>query len=115
MSRQHRMLDFALGQLLNFNQLQSEPTTLTQFVDRHRELNLSKEDFEVFGNALVETFDAGLARENERHRMLGALEIVIWPGIFYMIQQCAAPALSSVRGQRRSPPDRHRRRDVRTG
>ena len=117
MSRQHRMLDFALGQLLNFNQLQSEPTTLTQFVDRHRELNLSKEDFEVFGNALVETFDAGLARENERHRMLAALEIVIWPGIFYMIQQCTAPALSSVRGQRRSHPDRdrHRRRDVRTG
>jgi serine/threonine protein kinase/hemoglobin-like flavoprotein len=90
MSRQHRMLDYAVGQLLNFNQLQSDPTPLTQFVDRHRRLGLSQRDFEIFGNVLMETFAAALAGEAEHDRMLAALEIVIWPGIDYMTSRCAA-------------------------
>jgi serine/threonine protein kinase len=90
MERQHRMLDYAIGQLLNFNQQQSEPSTLTQFVERHQQLGLSKDDFEKFGNALIESFDIGLARERKRQRMMAALEIVIWPGIYYMIQHCTS-------------------------
>jgi hemoglobin-like flavoprotein len=89
MNSQHRMLDYAVGQLLNFNQQQSEPSTLTQFVERHRQLGLSKDDFENFGNALLGTFDAALSHAGKRQRMLAALEIVIWPGIYYMIQHCA--------------------------
>jgi len=91
MNSQHRLLDYAVGQLLNFNQQQSEPSTLTQFVERHRQLGLSKDDFENFGNALLGTFDAALSHEGKRQRMLAALEIVIWPGIYYMIQHCAPP------------------------
>ena len=89
MNSQHRMLDYAVGQLFNFNQQQSEPSTLTQFVERHRQLGLSKDDFENFGNALLGTFDAALSHAGKRQRMLAALEIVIWPGIYYMIQHCA--------------------------
>lgn len=91
MSRQHAMLDYAVGQLLNFDQQQSEPTTLTQFVERHRGFGLSGDDFRTFGNALIETFDAGLTETRLRQRMMAALEIVIWPGIYYMIQQCVPP------------------------
>jgi serine/threonine protein kinase len=90
MSSQHRMLDYAVGQLFNFNQQQSEPTTLTQFIDRHEKLGLSKEDFESFGTALIESFDAGLTGDRIHERMMAALEIVIWPGIYYMIQRCVA-------------------------
>jgi serine/threonine protein kinase len=99
MSRQHQMLDEAVGQLLNFNQQQSEPTTLTKFVKRHTEFGLSKDDFEEFGNALIESFDAGLTQERGHERMMAALEIVIWPGIYYMIQQCTPT-------EARDPPSR---------
>lgn len=91
MSRQHAMLDYAVGQLLNFDQQQSEPTTLTQFVERHRGFGLSEDDFRTFGHVLIESFDAGLAETRLRQRMMAAIEIVIWPGIYYMIQQCVTP------------------------
>jgi serine/threonine protein kinase len=97
MSRQHQMLDYAVGQLLNFSQQQSEPTTLTQFVAAHGKLGLSKDDFEEFGNALIESFDAGLAKERRYSRMMAALEIVIWPGIYYMVQKCTPTAANGAR------------------
>ena len=89
MTRQHRMLDFALGQLLNYRQQQSEPTTLTAFVDAHSRLGLTTEDFKHFGEALIDTFDAELTGDLERQRTMAALEIVIWPGIYYLMQKCA--------------------------
>jgi hypothetical protein len=91
MTRQHQLLGFALGQLLNYSQQQSEPTTLTQFVETHRRLDLTAVDFEQFGEALVETFDSHLdgSDADERARTLAALEIVIWPGIDYLVQKCA--------------------------
>jgi hypothetical protein len=64
---------------------------LTQFINRHEKLGLSKEDFESFGTALIESFDAGLTGDRKHERMMAALEIVIWPGIYYMIQKCVAP------------------------
>jgi serine/threonine protein kinase len=90
MSRQYRMLNDAIGQLLNFRQQQCEPTTLTQFVSQHKNRGFSKHDFEEFGNALIESFDIGLAKAEGRQRMMAALEIVIWPGIYYMIEQCTS-------------------------
>jgi serine/threonine protein kinase len=92
MTRQHQMLDFALGQLLNYRQEQSEPTTLTQFVQRHSRLGLTEDDFEHFGEALIETFDYELKGDIEYQRTAAALEIVIWPGIHYLIQQCVPAA-----------------------
>jgi serine/threonine protein kinase len=84
----YQMLHHAIGQLLNFRKQQSEPTTLTQFVDKHGTRGLSKRDFEEFGVALIESFDASLANVEGHQRMMAALEIVIWPGILFMIQQC---------------------------
>ena len=94
MARQFGMLEHALGQLLNYNQQQEEPTTLTQFVQAHRRLGLSQEDFVHFGEALIKTFEAELPPNAARQRTMAALEIIIWPGIFYMMQQCgpAQPA-----------------------
>jgi hemoglobin-like flavoprotein len=97
MTRQHQMLDYAIGQLLNFNQQQSEPTTLSQFVARHKGFGLSRQEFETFGNVPVESFDAGLADDRQRRRMMAALEIVIWPGIYYLIQRCTPPEASASR------------------
>src|SRR5262249_46663052 len=55
MSRQHQMLDSALGQLLNYHRHQLEPTTLTSFVKAHKDLELKEEDFNHFGEALIKT------------------------------------------------------------
>lgn len=90
MTRQYAMLDFALGQLLNYSQQQSEPTTLSQFVDRHRRLGLTKDDFKHFGEALIEALDAELQQDKDSHRAMAALELVIWPGIYYLIDKCTA-------------------------
>jgi truncated hemoglobin YjbI len=90
MSRQHRMLDDAVAQLLNFRRQQFEPTTLTRLVATHKDRGLSKRDFEKFGEALIETFDASLAQTPNGQRMMAALEIVIWPGVDYMAQQCTS-------------------------
>ena len=84
-----RITDYAIGQLLNYNQQQDEPTTLTQFVEAHRLLRLSQEDFQHFGEALIRTFEIELPHNEMHQRTMAALEIVIWPGIFYMMQQCA--------------------------
>jgi hypothetical protein len=89
MAAQYRLLDDAIGQLLNFRQQQSEPTTLTKFVARHKRMGLSRPDFENFGHALIESFDAALAGVPKQQRMMAAIEIVVWPGIYYMISQCA--------------------------
>jgi hypothetical protein len=89
MTRQHKMLDFALGQLLNYTQEQSEPTTLTQFIASHARLGLDADDFRHFGEALIETFYAKLSKARERQWKMAALEIVIWPGIDYLAQKCA--------------------------
>ena len=91
MARQHKMLDFALGQMLNYSQQQSDPTTLSQFVELHAQLKLSADDFIHFGEALVETFDVELKCAPERYRAMAALEIIIWPAIHYLIQKCVEP------------------------
>jgi hypothetical protein len=88
MTRQHEMLNFALGQLLIYTQQQSEPTTLTQFVESHKRLGLSADDFQHFGEALIETFYAKLSKARDRQWKMAALEIVIWPGIDYLVQKC---------------------------
>jgi serine/threonine protein kinase len=88
MGRQHIMLHFALGQLLNYNQQQSEPTTLSQFVGRHSQLQLTEQDFKHFGEALIETFDSKLRNDDDRDGIVAALEIVVWPGIYYLMQKC---------------------------
>ena len=88
MTRQHQMLHFALGQLLNFSQKQAEPTTLSQFVEQHARFGLTADDFVQFGEALVDTFAAELASDPECHRTMAAFEIIIWPGIDYLIQNC---------------------------
>jgi serine/threonine protein kinase len=109
MTRQHHLLRFALGQLLNYSQQQSEPTTLSQFVETHRRLDLTPADFEQFGEALVETFDSYLDDHDERARTLAALEIVIWPGIDYLVQKCTQTGTAArlertgpIRGPRRA-------------
>jgi serine/threonine protein kinase len=96
MKRQHQMLHLALGQLLNYDPEQLEPTTLSQFVDSHSKLGLSADDFTQFGEALIETFDFELRGNAERHRTIAALETLIWPGIRYLIQKCTCPNRSRV-------------------
>jgi serine/threonine protein kinase len=88
LTRQYKMLDSALGQLFNYGQNQSEPTTLTQFIKTHARLRLSADDFKHFGEALVETFDDQLQGAEERERILAAIEITIWPGIYYLMKHC---------------------------
>lgn len=95
MTRQYEMLHVALGQLLNYSQQQSEPTTLTQFVERHRQLGLTKDDFKHFGEALIEALDSELETHEDSHRAMAALEIVIWPGIYYMIDKCTPDGSTS--------------------
>jgi serine/threonine protein kinase len=90
MARQHQMLHFGLGQLLNFSQKQAEPTTLSQFVTLHARFGLTAEDFVQFGEALIDTFAAELAGDPNCHRTMAAFEIIIWPGIDYLIRQCVA-------------------------
>jgi serine/threonine protein kinase len=91
MNHQHQMLHLALGQLLNYDPEQLEPTTLSQFVDRHSRLGLIADDFTQFGEALIETFDFELRGNSENHRTIAALETLIWPGIRYLIQKCTCP------------------------
>src|SRR5205814_10180826 len=99
--RQHQMLHLALGQLLNYDPEQLEPTTLSQFADRHSKLGLVADDFTQFGEALIETFDFELRGNAERHRTIAALEIIIWPGIRYLIQKCTC----STRGRLTASPE----------
>ena len=89
MPGQQQMLDFVLEQLLNYRQKQAEPTTLTQFVERHADLGLSADDFIQFGEALVEAFEAALKKDApKRNSIIAALEIIVWPGIHYLIDKC---------------------------
>src|SRR5262249_32786929 len=88
MNRQHQMLHFALGQLLNYDQQQTEPTTLSQFIDRHSKLGLVPEHFAQFGEALIDTFEDELREDPDHDRTRAALEIVIWPGIRYLMEKC---------------------------
>jgi serine/threonine protein kinase len=88
MNRQHQMLHLALSQLLNYVPGQLEPTTLSQFVDRHSRLRLVAEDFTQFGEALIETFEFELRGRAERDSTITALETIIWHGINYLIQKC---------------------------
>jgi serine/threonine protein kinase len=92
---QYQMLHFAAGQLLNFSQRQSEPTTLSHFVAMYAQFGLTVDDFVQFGEALVDTFASELADDPESHRTMAAFEIIIWPAIDYLIQNCVA--LSSQR------------------
>lgn len=93
MSQQYTMIDVELGQLLNYRQKQAEPTTLSQFVERYARLELSADDFIQFGEALIETFDATLKKDApNRNSVIAALEIIIWPGIHYLIEHCAEPS-----------------------
>ncbi|MEO0601297.1 MAG: globin domain-containing protein [Myxococcota bacterium] len=78
-------LDSALGQLLNYRQQQREPTTLSAIRASHRPRGLSGDDYRSFGHALIETFEARLPRDGEHAARLAALEIVIWPALYYFI------------------------------
>jgi hemoglobin-like flavoprotein len=89
MTDQYRLLHLAIGQLLNYNQQQGEPTTLTRYAESHGGKKLSAEDFKEFGYALVDTFHESLPDNGDRETKMAALEIVIWPGIGYMIERCA--------------------------
>ena len=105
MTRQNQMLHFALGQLLNFSQKQSEPTTLSQFVETHGRFGLTADDFVQFGEALVDTFATELAGDPERHRTMAAFEIIIWPGIDYLIQKCVDPSRNASKSPTASATD----------
>ena len=100
MNRQNRMLHFAVGQLLNYDQGQSEPTTLSQFIERHSKLGLVPDNFTQFGEALIETFDFELRGDSDRHRTIAALEIIIWPGIRYLIENCTHSSLAELSATR---------------
>jgi serine/threonine protein kinase len=95
MERQRRILHEALGQLLNFRQPHGgDPTSLTRFVLPHKHLGLSREDYRAFGKALVDTFDDGMQQlhsKGDREFHLAALELVIWPGIYYFIEKNCEP------------------------
>ncbi len=106
MAHQHQMLHVALSQLLNFDQQQLEPTTLARFVEEHKKRRLTADDFVQFGEALIETFDKELRREPDHHRMIAALEIIIWPGIHYLTQKCVMPHQTAPGSRNPAPPDR---------
>jgi TIR domain len=94
MERQRRILHEALGQLLNFRQPHGgEPTTLTRFTLPHKRLGLFREDYRIFGKALIDTFEVEMQRysKGDREFFLAALELVIWPGIYYFIEKCCEP------------------------
>jgi len=83
--QQRVRLDGALGQLLNYRQQQREPTTLSGIRASHRPQGLSADDYRDFGHALIETFERRLPRDDQHAARIAALEIVIWPAIYYFI------------------------------
>lgn len=91
MKRQNKMLEVALGQVLNYTQQQDEPTTLTQLIEPHRKLDLTTDDFFIFGETLIETFNSSMPKSRERERIMAALEIIVWPAIEYLMQKCTTP------------------------
>jgi serine/threonine protein kinase len=91
MKRQNKMLEVALGQVLNYTQQQDEPTTLTQLIEPHRKLDLTTDDFIIFGETLIETFNSSMPKSRERERIMAALEIIVWPAIEYLMQKCTTP------------------------
>jgi serine/threonine protein kinase len=115
--RQLWILHEALGQLINFRVPHGgEPTTLTRFILPHKNLSikLSRDDYEVFGKTLVDTFDDCMQfyPKSDRDFYLAAIDLVIWPGIDYFIENCCEPrqpALSpAAAGPRAAKPRRHR-------
>ncbi len=78
-------LDGALGQLLNYREQQREPTTLSAIRASHRPRGLTGDDYRHFGHALIETFEQRLPDDEQREARLAALEIVIWPALYYFI------------------------------
>lgn len=92
MDEQKKKLDLAIGQLFNFARGQAEPTPLTPFVAGHVDMALSAQDFETFGEKLLDTLGSRLADGPERAFALASWDVMIWPGIDYMIKACAAEA-----------------------
>ena len=81
--RQHSMLDDAVRGLLNFSEThgEEEPTIFTDTAKKHKNLKLSKEDFDAFEEAFIET----LKKFNEgSEEMLGAWRACFEPGMSYM-------------------------------
>jgi hypothetical protein len=94
MKRQHEILHEALGQLLNYSPfLGGDPTTLTRYIKRHKELGLTREEFRMFGHALIKTFQDGMPidfTKSKRELCRAAIEVIIWPGIYYFIEKCTS-------------------------
>ncbi len=83
--RQKHRIDLGLQQLLNYRQGQVEPTTLSTLRELHRSFNPTTEEWKIFGNCLIDAFEAHLPHDEKRAARLAALEVIIWPGIYYFI------------------------------
>lgn len=88
--RQYAILDGAIGALLNYRDDQGEPTTLSHIVATHKNMGLDAEDFKVFGEVFLET----LRRHNVTVDRVDSWEAVIWPGLNYLIANCASRSIS---------------------
>ncbi len=79
------MLDAAVRGLLNFSEAHAaeEPTIFTNTAKKHKELGLTKKDFNAFEEAFIET----LVKFNEgSEEMQGAWRACFAPGMSYMKQ-----------------------------
>ena len=87
MKRQRLLLDAAIERVLNFRANQCEPTTLTTVARSHRDMGLTPEQFEAFGQAFIGT----LAEEPAVGRTaLDAWQAVIWPALEYLKRATAS-------------------------
>ncbi len=77
--RQHRMLDIAIEQLLNFRD-SAEPTTLSRAAARHVEFELAAEDWDAFQSAFIKC----ISRIEEDRDIVAAWRASLRPGIEYM-------------------------------
>jgi serine/threonine protein kinase len=89
--RQYITLDAALGMMLNYNEAQDEPTPLTSLAMRHKAFVLAESSYTAFGEALIETFGQFLPDDDQLQLNVAALEIVIWPAIYYFIERTRSP------------------------
>jgi serine/threonine protein kinase len=77
--RQHRMLDIAIEQLLNFKD-SVEPTTLSRTAARHVEFNLAEEDWDAFARAFIKCVSV-VERDRD---VVAAWRAALRPGMEYM-------------------------------
>jgi hypothetical protein len=85
MDRQYQMIDEAIEKLLNFRD-GPEPTTLSRTRDAHRRFRLKRTDFDLFGEAFLETLKAMGEQDPD---VLDSWDAVLRPGLDYMKQVCA--------------------------